>query len=290
MNYKLKSFKKSISVTKIANIHYFEFTNEYHTFRDKHPFRELVYVDSGSINVNSNSYSGSVSSNNLIIHKANEEHSLTCPPEDAPNVIIIGFECHSNELDFFSESPIELSAECRKLLTEVIKEGRLVFLPPYDVPNITDMKKRKDYVFGADQMLKLKLETFFIELIRCKDTNHTQSKSDVTNDKVEEIYNYILTNFRQKINLDELCFLYSTNKTTLCNNFKLTYGETVVNFINKLKIKEAKKLMREGKLNLTQISFEVGFSSIHYFSRIFKLYEGKSPSEYIKTIKSKLEI
>ncbi len=290
MNYKLKSFKKSISVTKIANIHYFEFTNEYHTFKDRHPFRELIYVDSGSINVNSENYCGSVDSNFLIIHKDNEEHSLTCSSESAPNVIIIGFECHAEELDDFSKRPFELSAECRKLLTEVIREGRSVFLPPYDVPNITDMKKRKDYLFGADQMIKLKLETFFIELIRCKDISHDQSKTVVLNDKSEEIYNYIKTNFRQKINLDELCFLYGTNKTSLCFNFKLAYGETVISLINKLKIKEAKKLMREGKLNLSQISLEVGFSSLHYFSRMFKLYEGVSPSEYIKTIKLKLGV
>ena len=47
--------------------------------------------------------------------------------------------------------------------------------------------------------------------------------------------------------------------------------------------------MREGSLNLTQISENVGFSSIHYFSRIFKDKEKCYPSEYIKTIKAHLE-
>ncbi len=290
MDFKLKNFKRALSVKKIANIHYFEFTKKYHTFRDKHPFRELVYVDSGVINVNSEGYCGKLGNNNLIIHKANEEHSLVCSEETAPNVIIIGFECDSPELDTFSTHPIELTAECRKLLTEIIREGRCVFLPPYDVPNVTDMKKRKEYVFGADQMIQLKLETLFIELIRCRTASPSVGYTSVPNAKIEEIHRYILANFRQRINLDELCFIYGTNKTTLCREFKNAYGETVISLINKLRIKEAKKLMRENDINLSQISVNSGFTSIHYFSRFFKQHEGKSPSEYIKTIKANLDI
>ena len=90
------------------------------------------------------------------------------------------------------------------------------------------------------------------------------------------------------MSLSELCFLFGTNKTTLCSKFRASYGETVISYINKLKIKEAKKLLRKGGYNFTEISAIVGFSSVHYFSRIFKQYENQSPTNYIKTIKSRL--
>ena len=106
MKYKLKKFEKAIEVTRIANIHYFEFTKQYHTFEDHHDFRELIYVDSGLINVESENYSGVLNKNSLIIHKAGEIHSLTCFNENAPNVIIIGFECKAPELDMFSTKPL----------------------------------------------------------------------------------------------------------------------------------------------------------------------------------------
>jgi AraC-like DNA-binding protein len=48
--------------------------------------------------------------------------------------------------------------------------------------------------------------------------------------------------------------------------------------------------MRSGRYNLTEISSMVGFSSVHYFSRIFKQYEKISPANYIKTIKSRLMV
>ncbi len=290
MEFKLKRFEKQIEVSRIANIHYFEFTREYQTVKDNHAFRELVYVDTGSINIEAENYSGILKESEMIIHKSGEIHSLSCIKNIAPNVIIIGFECKADELDVFSEGPVLLSNEQQKILTEVIKEGRTVFKAPYDIPNLKDMKKRKDYPFGADQMIKIKLETLFIDLVRSRQTKVLEEHSDGFNPKMLEVYNYIKKNFREKITLSELCFLFGTNKTTLCSGFKKTYGDTVIGCINTLKIKEAKKLMREGNYNLTQISSVLRFSSLHYFSRLFKKQEKVSPTDYIKTIKSRLEI
>lgn len=288
MEFRLKRFEKVLEVTRIANIHYFEFIKQYHTFKDRHSFRELLYVDSGFIMAESENFSGVVSESQLLIHKADETHSLTCPEDEASNVIIIGFECNTPELDSFSSQPVTLNDDQKKLLTEIIKEGRNVFMPPYDVPNQKDMKKKKEYPFGADQLIKLKLETLFIELIRAKTSSQNEENNDILDDKIHEVRKYLDENFRENMNLSELCFLFGTNKTTLCSKFRASYGETVISYINKRKIKEAKKLLRKGEYNLTEISAIVGFSSVHYFSRIFKQYENQSPSNYIKTIKSRL--
>lgn len=290
MEYKLKKFERVIDVSKIANIHYFEFTKQFHTLKDKHAFRELIYVDSGYIEVKADHYEGNLNKGEVIIHRENETHSLSCPLDIAPNVIIIGFSCACERLDDFSKHPTPLTPELQRLLTDVIKEGRSVFLPPYDVPNFRDMKKRSDYPFGADQMIQLKLEAFLIELVRTSDFSLQKSSSAKAGSKMQEVHRYIEENFREHIRLDELCFLYGTNKTTLCASFKEEYGTTVLGYINHLKIKESKRLLREGNFNLTQIASMVGFSSLHYFSRIFKQYENQSPSEYIRSIKSKLMI
>ncbi|MBQ3123817.1 MAG: helix-turn-helix transcriptional regulator [Clostridia bacterium] len=289
MEFKLKHFEKKIDVTRMANIHYFEFAPEYQTFKDNHAFCELVYVDVGSINVDAQNYTGTLEANMMLIHKAGETHSLTCTGDTTTNVIIIGFECKAPELEVFSKKPIILTQEQQRLLTDVVKEGRTVFLPPYDIPNLTDMKKRRDYPFGADQMIKLKLETFLIEIIRTTVIQESGHKYDSSDPKTYEIYTYIKKNFREKISLNEICFLYGTNKSTLCRTFREFYGQTIVGFITGLKVKEAKKMMREGTHNMTEIATMLGFSSVHYFSRIFKKEVDMSPTEYIKTIKSKLE-
>ncbi len=290
MDFKLKEFKMAITVSRIANIHYFEFTKEYHTTKDSHPFRELVYVDNGEISVEAENYKGILKEGMMIIHKTGETHSLRCINNTAPNVIIIGFECDSERLDVFSGSAINLNSVLQKILTEIIKEGRSVFEGPYDIPNLRDMKKKKDYPFGADQMIKLKLETFLIELVRSSEAEKLSPENEAGDRNLSEICSYLKENFREKITLSELCFIFGTNKTTLCSMFKKATGDTVIGYINALRIKEAKKLMREGNYNLSEIASILRFSSLHYFSRLFKKMENISPSDYIRTIKSRLDM
>lgn len=288
IEFKLKNLKIDISVTRIANVHYFEFIRNYHTAKDKHPFRELIFVDSGSIIVDSEGFQGTLSDKQLIIHKANEMHALSCDENTAPNVVIIGFECSSEKLDFFSTHAVSLNKSLTKMLTDVVNEGHYVFFPPYDVPNIKDMKKRSNFVFGADQMLKIKLEAFFIELLRTMKAS-SRFKNDLHSEQnYEEIAAYINNNFNQKINLNDLCTIFGTNKTTLCKKFREMYSTTIVNYINRLRVKQAKVLLREGEHAVSQIATMVGFDSVHYFSKTFKKFENKSPLEYISTLKSKL--
>ncbi len=288
MEYKLKRFCYAITISKIANLHYFEFTNQFHTEKESHAFCELLYIDSGFITVDADNYQGIVRENQMIVHKSNEPHSLSCPEDEASNVIIIGFACANRELDVFSEAPVTLNESQKKLLTEIIREGRNVFEAPYDIPGQKDMKKRKEYPFGADQLIKIKLENLFIELIRSKNNVFVDEPRDISDDKIQEVLRYLNENFKEKIKLSELCFLFGTNATTLCNKFRDAYGETIISYINKRKIKEAKRLMRSGSYNLTEISSIVGFSSVHYFSRIFKQYEKQAPTAYLKTIKARL--
>lgn len=291
MEYTLKSFIMPITVSRIANLHYFEFINRYHTVDDFHNFCELLYVDRGEITVTAENYTGIVSTNQIIIHCPDEMHSLKCNEETASNVIIIGFECNSEELKEFSQSPFTLSPDQKRMLADIMKEGMSVYAPPFDLPNVLDMTKRDDFPFGADQMIKLKLEAFLISIIRGKKTNSSSSESPTSEkSRIEAIHKYITENYTEKILLDNICFIFGTNKTTLCRSFKNEYKLTVLNYINSLRIKEAKALLRENKLSVTEISEKLGFNSIHYFSRIFKKTTGQSPKEYVQSIRSKLDL
>ena len=290
MEYSLKTFNVQLTVSRIANIHYFEFVSKYHTVDDYHNFCELLYVDNGSIMVKGENYCGLVTNNQLIIHRPNEVHSLICADDVAPDVIIIGFECSCEDLVPFATGPVALSSEHKKMLAEIMKEGMNTYEPPYNAVT-GDMNKRKNPIFGSDQMLKIKLEAFLITLVRDFTSNdHTLLREDEDDEKVSIVHRYICEHYMEKIQLDNLCFLFGTNKTTLCRSFKNVYGKTITAYINMLKEKEAKRLLRENVLSITEISEKLGFNSIHYFCRFFKKSTGQSPKEYIKSIRSKLNI
>lgn len=290
MQFRLKEFNIQLIVKRIANVHYFEFLNDYHTLKNSHNFNELIYVDNGYIDVDAENYRGRLNQNQLIIHKANEQHSLSSDNKTAPNVIIIGFECECPEIEVFSKKPITLNLAEQALLAEIIKESRCVFLPPYDIPYQMDMEKRNSYPFGADQLIKNLLEYLLIKLVRAEQLLNDDFGAGIDNvpTLVKEVQTYINNNYEQNFNLNELCFLFGTNKATLCSLFKKYSGCTVLEYVNRLKIHIAKIKIRENKENFTQISESLGFSSVHYFSKVFKQHERLTPTQYIKTIKSKL--
>lgn len=71
---------------------------------------------------------------------------------------------------------------------------------------------------------------------------------------------------------------YSANY--LGNAFRREYGMTVSDYLTRLRIDIARKLMEDTGLKFYEIAFRVGFNDQHYFSRIFRRVVGLSPREY----------
>ena len=283
MKYVTKELKNTISVTGIVNLHFFEFCRDFTTDDEEHPFHELVFVNSGKLYISSDDYSGEVTKDHMIIHRAGITHSLRCPADKAPSVIIIGFVLDNDVINSFSREPIELSPYLIRKLAEIVKEGRGVFKPPYNVP-VYDMKKKKNQAVGAEQMLKILLEYFLIKLIR--EHGHASAQEDNESPAViNEIIKYVSENFLEKITIDELAFLFKTNRASLCKDFKRATGKTVVEYINDKKFELAKKRILTSDATFTEISSELNFESIHYFTRFFKKMSGMPPKDFRRSVK-----
>ncbi|MBQ3115491.1 MAG: helix-turn-helix transcriptional regulator [Clostridia bacterium] len=280
MKFILKTLNKEISVKGVANVHFFEFPENYSTENDKHPFYELLFVAGGKLMVESEDYTGLLCKDEVIIHRANEYHALACVGSVMPTVIIIGFDLDSGDIDKFSSSPIRLSDADVKKLAEIVKEGRNVFAPPYDVP-VYDMKKKKNQPFGAEQLLKNLLEYFLVGLLRnFSGEKEAEEQSFSSKLSVSEIINYIDVNYKEKITIDELAFIFKTNRSTLCKEFKMSTGKTITEYVADKKLESAKRKIKSTDKTFTEIAEELNFESIHYFTRFFKKHTGVSPREY----------
>lgn len=280
MKFILKSLNNEISIKGVANVHFFEFPENYSTENDKHPFYELLFVAGGKLKVESEDYTGILNKDEVIIHRANEYHSLASIGSTMPTVIIIGFDLDSGEIDKFSSSPVRLADEDIKKLAEIVKEGRNVFAPPYDIP-VYDMKKKKNQPFGAEQMLKNLLEYFLVGLSRkFSGENEAEEQSFSSKLSVNEIINYIDVNYKEKITIDELAFIFKTNRSTLCKEFKLNTGKTIAEYVADKKLESAKRKIKSTDKTFTEIAEELNFESIHYFTRFFKKHMGISPKTY----------
>lgn len=281
MKYVTKQLNDSIRVTGIVNLHFFEFDNDFTTEGERHPFYEMVFVNSGRLYISSEDYSGWLTKNQLVIHRGDTVHSLSCGSGDEPTVIIIGFECDSADIDIFSKAPTQLDDAEIKKLAEIVKEGRNVFLPPYNTP-VYDMKTRKNPMFGSEQVLRVLLEYFLIQLIRKYRYDENSEDGGEPPSMIDEIINYVSDNYLEKITIEELAFLFRTNRATLCKEFKRASGKTLVEFINEKKFEKAKRKILSSDATFTKIAEEMKFESIHYFTRFFKKMSGMTPKEFRK--------
>lgn len=91
---------------------------------------------------------------------------------------------------------------------------------------------------------------------------------------------YCRENYMRQISLEELIELVHYNKTSLLQRFREVYGTTPRNYIIQIRLQKARELLTDTDYSVSEISDQVGFTSVHYFSRFFKEKEKYSPLEY----------
>lgn len=81
-------------------------------------------------------------------------------------------------------------------------------------------------------------------------------------------------------NVERMCEEVGISRTQLHRKLKEMTGVSTAEFIRNIRLNEAARLLREHKVNPTQVAFSVGFSNYSHFSTAFKKHFGMSPSDY----------
>lgn len=101
-------------------------------------------------------------------------------------------------------------------------------------------------------------------------------------EKMRKVYDYVMTNFKTQISLEEAAALLNMTTTSFCRYFKPRANKTFTRFVNEIRIGHARKLLLEDNFNISQISYECGFNALSNFNRQFKNIAEMSPHEYRK--------
>ncbi len=104
-------------------------------------------------------------------------------------------------------------------------------------------------------------------------------------DIIRKTREFIRTNYKKKIKLVDISKAVYLSPYYLSHIFKRETGITLMEYLAKVRIEEAKYLLENTPWNTTRISFEVGCTDQSYFSKVFKKIEGMSPSDYRKRMK-----
>jgi len=99
--------------------------------------------------------------------------------------------------------------------------------------------------------------------------------------KLAEACDYIERNFAQKkLSVEEICRDLFISPSYLSRLLKRHLGKTFVNALTDIRIEKAKQMLSGSNMKISAVADAVGYSDPHYFSTIFKMVAGATPSEY----------
>ncbi len=297
MNYRPILLQSQFDIEKIYTIHYFEYMNDFSFQGESHNFWEFLYVDKGAVEITAGKIPHRLEKGEIVFHQPNEFHKVTADGKIAPNLIVVSFECKSPHMEFFRNKILKLDETERNLLGIIISEARETFAGRLDDPYQEEMLLKDSTPFGSLQVIRLSLERFLIHIIRRYRTPfYTEKNSSVRFSKTikskndQEIFTrvteYLNLHLAEKLTIERICKDNLIGRSQLQKIFQEQSGLGIIEYFSKMKIDAAKHMMRSNRLNFTQISEKLGYSSIHYFSRQFKKISGMTPSEYISSIKA----
>lgn len=135
----------------------------------------------------------------------------------------------------------------------------------------------------------LSLLTLLNELSHAADYQYLTNPGYVNTVKATEtnrmqiVHDYVLNHFPDDLSLDTIADLAGMTSPAFCRYFKSRTNKTFSEFVSEVRIGHACKLLINGKLTVTQISFESGFRTLSNFNRQFKSITGQTPSVYVRT-------
>lgn len=230
-----------------ASMRYFE-KDEYHITRTV-SMDVLVMVYDGVLRFSEDGKSYEVYPGQYHIQRANT-YQTADSPSDMPKYLYVHF------LANWSENP-----------------GVLAKTGEFDINHFFPKLEALDKV-AKGNFTKLEATALFYEIL----ADLYRHKKEYTLSAF--VADYILEHYKSGISLDEISAKFNFSKNHIINEFKKEFGITPFEYVSKLRIKEAERLLSVTSYSLENIAYECGFSDYSHFYKIFFREKGVSPGKW----------
>jgi AraC-like DNA-binding protein/mannose-6-phosphate isomerase-like protein (cupin superfamily) len=255
-----------------VDILYKERPPQYAGTEDQHDFWELLYVDKGYVKILLDQQIRTVSDGEFLLIAPRRRHSILSSGSVAPFFITAHFETNIEHLEVLADAVFRGNEQGRQLLIHLLRE------------------KASD-AFGADALVCCYLVEFLVNAVRGAEalpspkalTPYFQDNAAV--ESAEKAMKFMKANFHRSLTLREIADASCLSPSHLSHLFKKKTGSSVMGFLEELRIQHAKTLLLESGLNVSQIAEQIGYSSIHLFSRRFKKFVSVSPARYARMVR-----
>lgn len=176
-------------------------------------------------------------------------------------------------------------SDCESILKRFGMTSPMVISPKDDNSMETIFKKmissQENDILYCDHTCSGLVYEYILEFHRLMDKN-TDSKKSRQISMLLPVLRYMHDNFRNDISMSDLSDMLGITPQHFCRIFRNAMDMRPNEFLIKLRIDEAKRLICDGNISITEAAARSGFRDPSYFSTVFRKYVGISPNEFYK--------
>jgi AraC-like DNA-binding protein len=254
-------------MAKLLNVASSRYGGDWHSVPHTHDHTELFYIVSGQGQFLIQDQLYPVNTNNLVIINPNVSHTEMSLNAQPLEYIVLGIEGVG-------------------LASDKTSNGQFSILDHYESVEISGclrniLREMEQKNTGYEDVCQAYMEILLIRLMRNTSLAVAdEAQTFVGNQQCAMVRRYIDLHFKEPLTLDQLADEAHMNKYYLAHAFKREYGISPINYMIFRRIEESKYLLAETDLSMSQIARMLGFSSLSYFSQVFRRTQSLSPKEY----------
>ena len=169
----------------------------------------------------------------------------------------------------------------QKEICQTLLQNKKQSFPDKEIAHLFEQvfAELRDQDLGYEQMVNNALDRIFIKLARAvsvKECKDVEEKPEC----IPQLERRLLNDLSRTWSLAEMAEILEMGQTSLNLLLRNKTGYTPAQYLRHLRILEAKRLLKNTEVSITEIAFSCGFSSSQHFSTIFKRSTGYQPRDY----------
>jgi AraC-like DNA-binding protein len=132
-------------------------------------------------------------------------------------------------------------------------------------------------------LVQIKVQELLYHLFHKLSQRENTSQKAVNNADAEKLLvarSNILANISEPPSIPSLASKVGMSETKLKQLFKQTFGDTIYNYYQKIRMEEAAFLLKQSGYSVSEVGYQLGFSNLSHFSRLFERHYGMTPKKY----------
>lgn len=264
--------RPALNILDIYGIHYQTYSPYEQIINHPHYYYELVIVDQGQAQIEKGQRDTFTLDRNMaFFNLPHQKNKLSFFPNQFTTLISILFQAEGLPHSIMNQA-IRLDHRNLQLIQRMMQ--------------ISQMPENKDPFYFDELQASLKILLSRICQGEMTATNEfsTSMRENYENELFQSIVNFLDDQVDCHHQVNDLVEKFNISRSSLQSLFRKYTNQTPKQYINSLRLKKSKLLIRESKLTLSEIATELGYGSIQYFSRAFSNEFGMSPSAYAKSM------